>query len=204
MDSPNLQPEQIRVIEEHVQKAELNFSHLEADLIDHMCCYVEELMQRGKTFDDALNRVRNEVGLTTLKNIEIETIILLNQKFKAMKTFLKISGITGIGLFLISSIFKINHWPGSVWLMFFGSLFIIFAYTPALLLTLKKEKLLKSNLSLFYSGLAASVFFIGTWMFTINHWPYSNLLRMLFWLSSIVFIVLLFNYSLKKEANRII
>ena len=200
----NLSPEQIRQVEAHVNRAELRFSHLQDDLVDHMCCYIEELLQKGVSFDDALYKVVKEVGLKTLKNIELETIILLNQKFKTMKTTLKISGILGIGAFFLSLIFKLNHWSGAAWLMFIGSMTLVVAYFPALFVLVKKERILNKNKRVFLFGAIASLFIILHWMFTINHWPFVAFVRIGYWASILVFLVVYLLHSIKNEENRLI
>lgn len=55
----NLTPEQIALIEHDIHKAGISFSHLEADLVDHICCFVEELMGHGISFESSLQRAKH-------------------------------------------------------------------------------------------------------------------------------------------------
>ncbi|MBN1596768.1 MAG: hypothetical protein JW894_00595 [Bacteroidales bacterium] len=206
MDSQlvKLNPDQIRFIEDDVRKAGIGFSHLETDLIDHICCYVEELMDIGNSFEDAYKKVKKEIGYNNLKYIEIKTILLITKKFETMKTFMKITGISGISLFLISLIFKMNHLAGANVLFLLGVICIAFAYIPSLLITVKKEKLIKRNIHVFYSAAVTVFLFLITYIFTVMHWPYKSYMILLIWISTFVFILLLFFSAIKIQENRII
>lgn len=73
-----LSKNEIDFIKDDVKKSEITFSHLEEELIDHLCCMVEELVNDGCTFEVAVEAMRKDVGMDSLKSIEIETIILIN------------------------------------------------------------------------------------------------------------------------------
>jgi len=134
MKSPyyKLSRNEIEYIKKDVEKSELSVTHLEEELIDHLCCVVEEYISEGYTFEKALARVRNEVGIETLKEIEIQTVLSINKKLYAMKNTIKISGIIGLTAIVISSLFKVMHWPGAAILLTFGFVTFMLAYLPAL------------------------------------------------------------------------
>ena len=204
MPSVNLSAEQVQKIQQDVHESGISFSHLEADLVDHICCYVEELMEYGQSFEQAYKKARKRINIEQLKDIEIKTILLITQKFKTMKTFMKITGITGIGLLIISLIFKSGHIAGANVLFLLGIVSIAFAYIPALLLTVRREKLIKRNMHIFYSGLITVFLILVSYIFTMMHWPYRSYVLLFTWISAFVFILLLFLGALKNEENRII
>ena len=43
----------IRQIEEDVENARITINNLSQELVDHICCEVESLMSKGKSFDEA-------------------------------------------------------------------------------------------------------------------------------------------------------
>lgn len=204
MPSVNLTIEQIHKIRQDVQRAKVSFSHLEADLIDHICCYVEEFMEYGLSFEQAYARARKRINIEQLKDIEIKTILLINQKFKTMKTLMKITGIMGITLLLVSLIFKSGHIAGANVLFMLGVVSIAFAYIPALFLTVRREKLIKQSLPIFYSALVAVFLILISYIFSVMHWPLKPYVLLLSWISAFVFILILFLAALKNEENRII
>ena len=60
----------IEAITADVEREKISFSHLKFDLIDHICCDVELLMQQGLAFKEAYQSIRkqfSEEGLISLK-----------------------------------------------------------------------------------------------------------------------------------------
>lgn len=55
---PELSLQNIDQISNDVRKQEITFSHLLEELIDHICCDVENEMQNGFSFSEAYRRVR--------------------------------------------------------------------------------------------------------------------------------------------------
>jgi len=206
MKSPyyKLSRNEIEYIKKDVEKSELSVTHLEEELIDHLCCVVEEYISEGYTFEKALARVRNEVGIETLKEIEIQTVLSINKKLYAMKNTIKISGIIGLTAIVISSLFKVMHWPGAAILLTFGFVTFMLAYLPALALTLKKEKILKSKMQLSYVGIATAFILLLSLLFSIMQWPYNDYLRIFSWAMILIFLFMLFRNIMKTEENRIL
>ncbi|RPJ76118.1 MAG: hypothetical protein EHM20_07905 [Alphaproteobacteria bacterium] len=200
----SLTPDQINQIEQDIKMAGIRFSHLETDLLDHICCYVEELMVTGISFEKALQKAKREFNYQKLKEIEIQTILLINKNFEIMKTMLKISGIGGFILAFLGYILKMNHWPGASILVILAFIMLSFAYIPSLLLTVKREKILKKSLHLFYTGaLAAFLTFLAI-LFKIMHWPYGSYLVLSSQIATALFFVLVFLASLRDKENRIV
>ena len=187
-----------------VKKNEISFSRLEDELIDHLCCMVEELINDGYTFKAAFETVRKNVGFDSLKAIEIQTIILINKKFQTMRKTLKISGIIGLSAIIISSILKLNHWPGAGPLLVLGFVTLLFSYLPALFLTLRKEKIMKRKMNLSYAGILTAFILLINMLFTLMAWPYKEYTFVVAWLLMLVFLVMLFNNIMKSEENRVL
>jgi hypothetical protein len=206
MESPyyKLSKNEIDFIKDVVKKSEISFSHLEEELIDHLCCMVEKLINDGYSFDAAYNSVRKDVGMDSLKAIEIQTIILINKKFQAMKKTMKISGIIGLSAIIISSIMKIMHWPGAGPLLTLGFATLLLAYLPALSLTLKKEKILRRKMQLSYFGIITAFVLLLSFLFTLMHWPFGDYLKIISWVLMLGFLIMLYWNVIKSEENRVL
>jgi hypothetical protein len=204
MPCNKLTPTEVQFIESDIAKANIRFSHLEADLLDHICCLVEDQMDRGLSFEKALAQVKKGFNYQTLKNIEIQTILIINSKLQAMKTTLKISGITGFVLFLLFILFKTYHIPGGSMLMLISMIALLFAYIPSLVLTVRRERILKQPVNLFYSAVVSVIFSLLSFVFIMNHWPYQSFLIAASWISIGIFLILLFIYAIKQRPANIL
>ncbi len=193
---------EIDFIKDDVKKSNISFSHLEEELIDHLCCMVEELINDGYSFGAAFNRVRKEVGMDSLKAVEIQTIILINKKFQAMKKTMKISGIIGLTAIILSSILRIMHWPGAGIVLTLGFASLLLAYLPALSLTLKKEKILKRKMQLSYVGIITAFVLLLSVLFAIMQWPFGDYIKIISWIFLLVFLIMLYRDVMKSEENR--
>lgn len=73
------------IIEEQLKKSELQYHPLQEELLDHLCCFVEEKMWEGQTFPEALHALQAVFKKDEMKEIETETLSLLHSKSKIMK-----------------------------------------------------------------------------------------------------------------------
>lgn len=200
----SLADEQIKFIRSEVSKCNITLPNLEEELIDHICCMVEEKLAEGYSFDEAYRKVKLNVGIDSLKDIEIRTIILIDKKIQAMKTTLKITGISGLITLIIGSTFKIMHWPGGGMLIFIGFLVFALGYVPFLILTIKRENILKNKQYLAYTGIIAAFTVLVTILFTIMHWPLQQYLVYISWIAILLFLILLFNHSKRSDENQVL
>jgi len=90
---PELSLHHIDLISRDIQRDEISFSHLRDDLIDHVCCDVEYEMQNGMSFNEAYRNVMQKIGLRRFKEIQEETLYLVDSKYRNMKNLMKISGL---------------------------------------------------------------------------------------------------------------
>ena len=100
-----LSPDDIDQINRFVRKQEITYSHLPDDLIDHICCDVENEMQNGLDFTEAYHRVIKKMGKRRLKEIQEETLYAVDKKYRQMKNTMKISGIAGTVLLGFGALF---------------------------------------------------------------------------------------------------
>jgi hypothetical protein len=183
-------------ISRDVRAQQITFSHLADDLIDHICCDVEHVMQSGIPFSDAYAQVRRKMGSARrLKEIQEETLYAVDTKYRKMKNTMKVAGIAGTILFGFASLFKIMHWPLAGVFMTLGALILAFLFMPSALVVLWKESHSQKRLFLFISAFLAAMFFILGTLFKVQHWPGAGIIISLAGLTAVLFLVPSFLHS---------
>jgi hypothetical protein len=186
---PELSLDHIDQISHDISREEISFSHLLHDLIDHVCCDVENEMQNGMSFSEAYRKVKQKMGSRRLKEIQEETLYAVDTKYRFMKNTMKISGVTGTVLFGVAALFKIQHWQLAGALMTLGALVLAFILLPSALTVLWKETHNRKRLFLVFSAFIAGMLFIFGTLFKIQHWPMAGALLSLAALSCILFFI---------------
>jgi uncharacterized protein with PQ loop repeat len=186
---PELSLNHIDQISRDINRQEITFSHLLEDLIDHVCCDVENEMQNGFDFTEAYHRVKQKMGFRRLKEIQEETLYAVDTKYRYMKNTMKISGVAGTVLFGFAALFKIQHWPLAGALMTLGALVLAFIFLPSALSVLWKETHNRKRLFLVFSAFFAGMLFIFGTLFKIQHWPMAGALLTISALSGILFFI---------------
>jgi hypothetical protein len=125
-----LSPDQIKLVTAYVDRHDLQIITLKEDLIDHLCCMVENKMASGKSFEKALQESASELAPDGLELIEEETIELLNSNSMiAKKLMYGIGLITSISM-TMGLTFKILHMPGADELFNYGFLAFALIFLP--------------------------------------------------------------------------
>jgi len=159
-----------------IKRQDINFSHLLDDLIDHVCCDVEHEMQKGANFSEAYNMVKQKMGSNRLKEIQEDTLYLVDKKYRKMKNTMKITGVAGTILLGFAALFKIQHWPGAGIGLTLGALILAFVFLPSALGVLWKETHNRNRIFLFISAFFSGMFYILGTLFKIQHWPAAGLM----------------------------
>ncbi len=166
----------VNLIIREVSRHQITFSHLCVDLIDHICCDVEDEMQKGLPFEKAYSRVKEKIGIRGLNKIQEETLYAVDTKYRKMKNTMKITGIAGTVLLGFAALSKIMHWPLAGILLVTGAFLLVAFFMPSAMMVLWKESKSKKSLFLFVSAFLAGTLFIVGVMFKIQHWPGSGLI----------------------------
>jgi len=193
--------EQINIIEEEVDASGVAFSHLADDLVDHICCDVEQKIINGESFELAFEKVKEQIGIGGLKRIEEQTILLINQNYIVMKKSMKILAVIIVSAFCLGASFKTVHLPGASLLMLISMVLLMGGYIPLLFLSRNKEDTERKQVSINLVGYVACTLFVVDMLFILYHWPYGESVRMLFWLSALMFLIVYLKNIIKKENN---
>jgi MFS family permease len=185
-----------------VRKENIILTHLADELIDHLCCDVEQEMAGGMDFPDAYRRVKEKMGYRRLKEIQEETLYAVDTKYRNMKKTMKISAIAGTIMLGFAALFKIMHWPWAGIMLTLGAFILAFVFMPSALTVLWKETRSRKRLFLYISAFVASMLFILGVVAKVQHWPFAGLILLLAVLSIILaFIPALLAGRLKEEEN---
>ena len=172
----DLTEQNIREIEVLVEARGVEMKELSYDLVDHICCMIEEKMESGKNYASALEESMASFGKKGIRQIQEETTFLLTKNILAMRKTMHITGITAAILLLLGSIFKIQHWPGAGIMYVLGAASLCLLFMPLFLAVRIKEKPGKlSTISNVIGVLSAITLCFGI-LFKIMHWPWANIL----------------------------
>ena len=186
---PELSLRDINQICSDISRQEITFSHLPEELIDHVCCDVEYEMQKGFSFNEAYQIIKERMGKRRLKEIQEETLYAVDTKYRQMKNTMKISGIAGTVLLAFAALFKIMHWPGAGIMISVGALTLAFIFMPSALGVLWKETHSGKRLFLYISAFFAGMLFIAGAVFKVQHWQGAGVLIILAALCGNIFFI---------------
>ncbi len=202
-----LTEKEIRRLSREIQRQGLTYTELQQELLDHLCCDVEAEMEEGLEFIKALEKVRKGMGEERVQQIQEETLLLINQKYRMMKKFMYILGIIAPAMLITGTVFKTQHWFGAGILLTL-SLFMLGAiYLPVFVMvkirdTRKEGK--KVNMPMYIAGLIAGIIFIAGAMFKIQHWPGAGVMIMLSGIVTVlIFIPILVIQAVKDKENQV-
>jgi len=174
----SLTEEQIAFIENDIKVRGITSSDLSVDLLDHICCLIENKLDGYRNFDSVYQETILLFGEKGLKEIQDETNRLLTFKhYYIMNATMKISGYISSLMILFGAFFKFNHWPGANILLVFGVFLFAVLFLP-LLFILKFKSTAENNRSVVLStiGFIAALAISAGVLFRIMHWPNSRLM----------------------------
>lgn len=174
----SLTEEQIAFIENDIKVRGITSPDLSIDLLDHICCLIENKLDEYRNFDTVYQETILLFGKNGLKEIQDETNRLLTFKhYYTMNKTMKISGYVSSLMILFGAFFKFNHWPGASMMMVLGVFFFTVLFLP-LLFILKFKASAENNRSVVLStiGFIAALAISAGVLFRIMHWPNARLL----------------------------
>ena len=128
-----LADEQVEFIRTQIDKSAITLPSLKDDLLDHFCCFIEDQMSKGNSFEAAYAQAYIEICPNGLAEIQKETIfLLLTKKIIAMKMFMYFIGLITSMSISIGWLFKVLNWPGGDKLFTYGFLGFVLLFLPML------------------------------------------------------------------------
>lgn len=125
--------ENIDFIRNEIQKSSISIPELKDDLLDHFCCFVENELKKGKTFENAYSKATIEICPNGFGEIQEETIYMLNyNRIIIMKKIMYgIGFLTSVSI-SVGGLFKLMDWPGGGNLFTYGFLGFVLIFIPML------------------------------------------------------------------------
>ncbi len=194
-----LSQQELEKIKNRVALAEVHNVSLSVDLVDHICCMIEERVALGMNLTKAEDDVIKEMGEAQLKAIEIETKRLTQNKF-TMKKRTKIIGIVALVLMLSGFIMKQLHLMGAGVTWGIGVLLAVFGF--ALFLTIDNFKYATSaqRKALSVIGYVGSASFILGSGFKLLRQPGSQYMIAIGGVALLIYFIL--NNTISKNVER--
>ena len=172
-----LNEKQVDYILNDIRRNGIQTEELQYNLLDHICCVIENEMSPENDFDEIYRSVLPRFFKKELKEIQEETDLLLTFKnYYAMKKVMLRSGMFSAVAFTIGAIFKIMHWPGAGMMLVLAITSVSFVFLPIFFLVKKKEVKEKKEKFILGFGAFFGVLFCISTMFKIMHWPGANML----------------------------
>jgi hypothetical protein len=203
----SLSEKEIDFILNDIQQRGIQIESLQQNLLDHVCCILEQEMREGDDFEKKYSDIILRFYKKDLFEIEQEANDLLTFKnFYFMKKVLILSGLSTAGTFVLGSIFKIMHWPGASFFFVLAIVLTSFLFLPLLFLLKSKElKTLQERLVL-GSGIVVGILYTFAILGSVMHWEIAR--SGLFWLITIgfsffVFIPLYFFNGIKQAESKL-
>jgi hypothetical protein len=168
----NLSEEQIISIRKILIEGGIQNESLTDDVLDHICCVVEVLLKRGKTFDEALKEAIDDLAPNGLKDLEIQTRYLLNSKHTiTMKKLMYLMGFLGAATLSVGTLFKIMHWPGADMASLIGVIILLLIFIPMWALDRYKYEVSKalSGKLKFFAGIFSAIIIGMSVVFKVLH-----------------------------------
>src|SRR4030095_13601269 len=81
----DLSTEQRELLRNFLTSQGLTFGPLLEEMLDHVSSDIEERMQQGLSFAEALHEMRNDIPDNHLQSIQIETMETINKRFSASR-----------------------------------------------------------------------------------------------------------------------
>lgn len=194
----SIKDEQIDFILNDIRRRGVEMEDLQYNLLDHICCIVEQNLESGGNFEDFYNKTIPKFFKHELWEIEEETILLLTYKnYYTMKKAMIYGGVFSLSLIALGTVFKIMHWPGSAISLLLGFFILCFVFFPSVLYLnyASSKKGLGVNLTAFTGG---TILMIGV-LFKVMHWPGTTMLLIAGWSILLGLFIPLLLFSKLKE-----
>ena len=149
----------------------LTYDRLLDDILDHVCCMVEERMVAGEDFEFSYMHVLDTIGDKRLPEIQHQTLLLLNKNFQRMKNLTYLFGLSAALVAILGAFFKRMHWPGAGILITAGIVLVIFVFLPLYFVNNYREQAEKKNPLYAIVGFLTLAFLLAGAVFKIQHWP---------------------------------
>lgn len=198
-----LRDEHIDFISADIRKRGIYLDDLHNNLLDHVCCIIENEMQEEQDFQTFYSDVIQRFFQKELSEIEDETFLLVTFKnYHTMKKITTTSGIASAALMSAGILFKYMHWPGAAILLVLGIALTSLVFMPLLFIFRSKTSTTTRDKLLLGSGVSLGIVLSLHILFKVLHWPGANMLINIINVALLIFIPVYFFTGYRNEQTR--
>jgi hypothetical protein len=196
-----LNTKEIEQISLDIEQQGLTYTPLQNELLDHICCQVERLMEKGLTFNVAYRKVKSDMGKRRIRQIQHETLILISKKYRRMKRTMYAFGVAA-PIFLMAGIaFKIFNWPGAGIIISLALLITSLVFLPLFAMVRIRDTRQQDEpvpMGLYITGMIAGMLSVLGALLKIQHMAGSGVMLIL-GLSTLALVFLPIYASVRKK-----
>jgi hypothetical protein len=186
-----LADQEIDFIREDIERRGVFTKGLADNLLDHICCFIEQHPDPLCSFEKLYQEAINSLGYPNLQEMQDETLFLIHQThYKKMKKTMNFAGMFASMALITGSLFKVLHWPGANMLLIASTLVLVFVFSPFFFYMHYKEQTEKKGRTVAILGLITAAALCTGTLFKILHWPGAGMMIVGFALLFIFFLPL--------------
>lgn len=126
-----LSDEQVEKVMAVVNDSGIKIEGLRDDILDHLCCVIEEGLGKSKSFEDLLQLAVIDLAPDGLKKLENKTVFLLNRnRITMLRKVIYSVGFIGALTLTGGVTFSLLHMPGANQLFITGYLVLFLFFIP--------------------------------------------------------------------------
>jgi len=174
-----LNKDQINDIAGNISSSNIKSEELKEDLTDHICCLIEDDMQKGVSYKEAKKKAFNAVFPEGIDKEHKKNIWLITtRKQKRMRSILFILSYIALFIITTSFLFKALHWPAAGIMLIIACSIFTFIFTPVLFMYIYRANLSRfiTRKSQYVFGFLGIVVLLTGVAFKAFHWPYAGTL----------------------------
>lgn len=200
----DISEQELALLSRDMDRQGLTYTRLKNELLDHICCQIENYMREGLTFNEAYRKVKREMGSRRITQVQDATLYLINQKYRRMKKTMLVLGICSVVTIIIGTVFKTLHWPASGILLTLGLTSFALAFLPLFMMIRirdTREKKKELNQGLMFTGLVAGILFTLGSLLKVMHWPGANVTLGVSLIAALAFLILFLVNIIRDKSN---
>jgi len=171
--------EEVEFILSDIEARGVVLEDLRDNLLDHMCCIIEDEMNETEDFKVFYESVLPRFFKENLSEIQVETDNLIKFKnFYSMNKIMKISGIATVFFTTVGAILKTMHLPGAGMAIVLGGFTFSLIFLPLLIVLKFKDEESKVDKAVFSFGFLIAIILSAGLIFKIMHWPFANIMML--------------------------
>lgn len=175
----NVSEEEVEFILSDIEARGVVLVDLRDNLLDHMCCIIEDEMSETEDFKVFYESVLPRFFKENLLEIQVETDNLIKFKnFYSMKKIMKVSGIATVFFTTVGAILKTMHLPGAGMAIVLGGFTFSLIFLPLLIAIKYKDEESKVDKAVFSFGFLIAIVLSAGLIFKLMHWPFANIMML--------------------------